>query len=282
MAAKAIDYEALGRSIGKSGATMRRWEKESPAKFELLLEDFNAALNNEHEDSNLEGTVIAAVTAKGGSGKSTFCDAFAFYLDDSVILNLDFKQPAEEINVAKTVDYHVRHNDPESEYYQLGIEETVAKMKARYRFVFLDTPSESHSEVDTVVRLADKIIFPFRVGRRSRAASMTALKTYFGVGTSHTPRKIDIFFIVNEWQTKERRDEAYRRFLEEFEKMEIEEGFELNAKIGALKFTDTIFTVEEEGVSLVDLAIKQPGSHKRALEKVLSVCGSIEKHFGLQ
>jgi MinD-like ATPase involved in chromosome partitioning or flagellar assembly len=266
----AVDYSGMAFFFNKSERTLRRWENEKPEIFNMMMEQYAA---QEAKESNNNSIVIATVSLKGGVGKSTISDAFGFYMDDSIILNLDLAQPASQVNACPTIDY-VDHIENKS------VEEIIQELSQKYRYVIIDTPGDPTAEVFEALKYASKLIIPMTVGKRTRQATESTLHTFFGEGTALTGA-YDVFFLFNAYTDKKKRDEAAALFKEAYEEFKPYAAVKLNPKLGALDASNAISTAEESGKSIFQMVQENRTAYATAAKKMTVLCNQIEEHFKL-
>ena len=266
-----IDYEGMGVYFNKSSRALRRWEKDKPEKFNLMLNEYT--MDNEIELDETVSDVIVVLSQKGGVGKSTIADALGYYLGDSVILNVDLSQNTKDINSCETVDYiDVMH--------KYDIEEMVKQLSKHYRQIIIDTPGDLTDEVKEALKLSKKIIIPMTIGKKTRVKTESTLETFFGDG-SESFGEYNIFFFFNAYINKKKREIATKKFLEMYNSMKFSSGIVIKPKLGSLDYSDAIFTAEEEGKSIFILADENKGAYKSILMKLNKLCSSIENHLEL-
>jgi len=266
----AIDYSEMASFFNKSERTLRRWETEKTEIFKMMLEEY---LAQKAKQTNSGGVIIATISLKGGVGKSTISDAFGFYIDDSVILNLDFAQPATQVNACPTIDY-IDHMEEKS------LAEIIEELSRKYRYVIIDTPGDPTAEVLEALKYATKIIIPMTVGKRTRQATEATLHTFFGEGTELLG-PYDVFFLFNAYTDKKKRDDAAALFKEAYEEFKPYAGVKLNPKLGALDASNAISTAEESGKSIFQMVKENKTAYATAAKKMTALCAQIEEHFKL-
>jgi len=265
-----INYEGMGIYFNKSPRALRRWEKDKPQKFELMLNEYNIQREIEFDE---QSEIIVALSQKGGVGKTTIADALGYYLGDSVILNVDLSQNTKDINSCVTVDYiNIMH--------KYKIKEIVKRLSKKYRYIIIDTPGDLTDEVKEALSLSKKIIIPMTIGKKTRVKTESTLETFFGEG-SESSGIYNIFFFFNAYINKKKREIATNKFLEMFSNMKFASGIEIKPKLGSLDYSDAIFTAEEEGKSIFALADENKGAYKSILIKMNKLCSSIENHLNL-
>ena len=265
-----INYEGMGVYYNKSPRALRRWEKDKPQKFELMLNEYNMQKEIEFDETN---KIVVVLSQKGGVGKTTIADALGYYLGDSVILNVDLSQNTKDINSCETVDYiDVMHKHK--------IKEIVKQLSKHYRHIIIDTPGDLTDEVKEALNLSNKIIIPMTIGKKTRVKTESTLETFFGEGSEFSG-VYNIFFFFNAYVNKKKRDIATNKFLEMFKSMKFASNIEIKPKLSSLDYSDAIFTAEEEGKSIFALADKNKVAYKSILIKINKLCSSIENHLEL-
>lgn len=271
----AIDYKAMSEYFLKSERTLRRWEEEKPEKFELMVQEFEKTIKKEYtNDQNNKSTIIAAVSLKGGVGKSTIASALANYIDDSVvILNLDLAQPASQVNSCDTVDF-VEYIEEHT------VNDVLQQLSKQYKYIIIDTPGDPTQEVFEALRHTTKLIVPMTVGKRTRQATESTLETFFG---DSTPLEgiYDVFFFLNAYTDKKKRDEAAQLFKDAYAAFKPSTSIKLRPKLGALDASNAIATSEETGKSIFQLVKENKLAYGMAAKKLVALCSQIEEHFGL-
>lgn len=268
-----IDFEKMAEYFNKSERTLRRWAESKEAKFEIMLEEFLAhnATNNNIIAEN--GTVIVTLSFKGGVGKSTISDAFGFYLDDTVILNLDLGQPAAKINACPTIDFiDVMH--------EKNVAELIEELLQSYRYIIVDTPGELNSDVLDILKVANKLIIPMTIAARSIEATKSTLMTFFGEG-SELEGKYDVYFFFNNCTDRQKRQEAITDFTKAFNEFKPKEGLEIRAKLGAFDSSNAISTAENTGKSIFQLDQENKTAYRTVTKKLTALCAQIENHLKL-
>ncbi|MGD9970136.1 MAG: ParA family protein [Sulfuricurvum sp.] len=271
----AVDYKGMSEYFLKSERTLRRWEIEKPEKFELMLAEYEKSTTcQDGQTDTLPATVMAAVSLKGGVGKSTIASALANYLDDSVvILNLDLAQSASQVNSCTTIDY-VDYIEEHS------VDEMIESLAKEYKFVIIDTPGDPTQEVFDALRHATKLIIPMTVGKRTRQATESTLETFFGEATPLNGL-YEVFFFLNAYTDKKKRDEAAVLFKEAYAAFKPSENIKIKPKLGALDASNAIATSEETGKSIFQLVQENKLAYGMAAKKLAALCSQIEEHFGL-
>ena len=143
-----IDFEGMGAYFNQSARTLRRWKNEKPTRFSVMLDEYDLYLAGQSGSNDAGAIVIAAVSLKGGVGKSTISDALGYYLGDAVIINLDLAQPAAAINACPTIDYMSRMDE-------ISIDDLIAEAAKKYRFIILDTPGDVTEEVNIALKVLE-------------------------------------------------------------------------------------------------------------------------------
>lgn len=268
-----IDFEKMAESFNKSERTLRRWAESKEAKFEVMLEEF--LMRNATNKDNIaeDGTVIVTLSFKGGVGKSTISDAFGYYLDDTVILNLDLGQPAAKINACPTVDFIDVMNEK-------SVAELIEELLQSYRYIIVDTPGELNSDVLDILRVANKLIIPMTIAARSIEATKSTLMTFFGEG-SELEGKYDVYFFFNNCTDRQKRQEAIEDFTKAFNEFKPKEGLELRAKLGAFDSSNAISTAENTGKSIFQLDQENKTAYRTVTKKLTALCAQIENHLKL-
>ena len=218
-----------------------------------------------------ESNIIVVANFKGGVGKSTTSDSLGYHLGDSVILNLDLSQPSAEINACYTVDY-INLID------KYSINEVVKSLSEKYKNIIIDTPGENTNEVYEAIKLANKIVIPMTIGKRSRVKTQKTLETFFGEGTELSG-DYKIYFFFNAYANKKKRDIAKEKFTEMYKEFKTDESVKIFSKLGTLDHSDAISTAEEEGKSIFALAKEKPNVYKSILSKMNILCTNIENHL---
>ncbi len=270
-----IDYDGMSQYMGKSTRTLRRWETEKPLKFEVLLDEYTKSLEETFAHDS-ESILILVANFKGGTGKSTLADALAYYLDDAVILNLDIAQRSKNTNATKTIDYV----DLLDNY---TVEQVIRDLKNKYKYVIIDTPGDSTDEVLEVAPLVKNIIIPMTLGKRSREATNLTLLTFFGEDPL-IKGDVKTYFIFNIYRNKAKRldsTEKFKKMLSNFVSNEKDPSVTLKPKLDGLDFSDAIYTAEEEGKSIFELAEENRAAYKSILGKMSSTCKKMETFFEL-
>lgn len=269
MSNEIIDYELMGQHFGKSSRTMRRIEQDNPGKFEIMAEKFKL------ETAEKRGTqIIAGISMKGGCGKSTIINALGSYLQESVVIfNLDLAQEAGDINSCPTLDYAKFIG-------QASVKEVMDELSLKYRYILIDTPGEISEEFLQIVDRVNHFIVPFNSGKRAREATVNTIDSYFGEGSflSGTYR---VYFLLNQYTGELRRDKAKEEFERAREKITLSDNIKIVARLGALKHSDAIFTMEEQGRSIDELSVENQLAYRVAQNNINKICMSIEEHFNL-
>ena len=269
-----IDFDAMGEYFNKSSRTLRRWEKERPEKFNIMLEEYlrESASTNNNEN---KGCIIGAFSIKGGVGKSTICDALGSFLDESVILNLDIGQRASEINACPTIDYSDIMNSGKT------IEMILNELSLKYRYIIVDTPGEITEEVVAVIPFIKHFIIPMTIGKRSRYGIESTIEGFFNNEDLSIDGNIKVMFLINAYKNLKKRDAAIVHFKTMYSQFKPANDIKLISKLSALDYSDAISSAEEAGESIVTLAQQNPGAYTKAMRKINAVCRTIEQHFEL-
>lgn len=271
-----IDYKGMSEYFLKSERTLRRWEEEKPEKFGLMVAEYEKTVGKKdnREEGKGNSTIIAAISLKGGVGKSTIASALANFLDDSVvILNLDLAQPASQINSCDTVDY-VEYIEEHS------VAEMLNELSKNYKYIIVDTPGDPTQEVFEALQHTTKLIVPMTVGKRTRQATESTLETFFGDSTPLSGA-FDVFFFFNAYNDKKKRDEAAQLFKDAYSAFKPSGTVKLRPKLGALDASNAIATSEETGKSIFQLVQENKLAYGMAAKKLAALCTQIEDHFGL-
>lgn len=270
-----IDYEKIAAYFSKSERTFRRWEKEKPSRFKMYVANYM----RENELSSENDCVIMMTAAfKGGVGKSTVADALGYYLDETIILNVDIAQSAKKINACPTIDY--------ADMYDIPISEVIDDLSSKYRYIIIDTPGDYTTETQNALPYVQKFIIPMNAGKRSRDAIETTLHTFFGEG-SILSGDIPVFFFFNQFTEKEKNKEeksayhAANQFKKMFSEFSPSENIKLSAKLSTLGNSLTVETAEERGMSIKQLAEENANAYRSASAKINGLCKSIETFFDL-
>ena len=265
-----IDFDEMGKYFTKSARTLRRWEKEKPQKFQIMLEEF---LRETEQPTVNNNNLIVVANFKGGVGKSTTSDALAYYLDDAVVFNIDITHSSKNTNAAPTVDY--------AKYMEkFTVTQMIEELHKKYRYVVVDTGGEATQEVIEVVKLTRNVIIPLTVGKRAREVTINTINTFFGKN-SDIQGEYKIFFLFNAYLNKKKRDTAYSKFSQAYKTIDKNSDIKLKSVIGTLDYSDAISTAEEEGKSIFELANENRAAYKSILGKITLLCRSIENHFNL-
>lgn len=268
-----IDFEKMAEYFNKSERTLRRWAENKEGKFEIMLEEFLAQNVASGHDKPEDGTVIVTLSFKGGVGKSTISDAFGYYLDDTVVLNLDLGQPAAKINACPTVDFiDVMH--------EKNVIELIEELLQSYRYIIVDTPGELNTDVLDVLRVANKLIIPMTIAARSIEATKSTLMTFFGEG-SELEGKYDVYFFFNNCTDRQKRKEAIDEFTKAYSDFKPKAGLELSAKLGAFDSSNAISTAENTGKSIFQLDQENKTAYRTVTKKLTALCAQIENHLKL-
>lgn len=270
-----IDYKGMSEYFLKSERTLRRWEEEKPEKFSLMVNEYEKTTKKDFSANSInDTTVIAAISLKGGVGKSTIASALANYIDDSVvILNLDLAQSASQVNSCDTLDY--------IEYIEkYTINEILVELGKKYKYIIIDTPGDPTQEVFEALQHTNKLIVPMTVGKRTRQATESTLETFFGDSTP-LEGTYDVFFFLNAYTDKKKRDEAAQLFKEAYSAFKPSASINLRPKLGALDASNAIATSEETGKSIFQLVQENKLAYGSAAKKLVALCSQIEEHFGL-
>lgn len=273
------DYVEMAKYFGTSEKSLKRWEKEKPAKFDFMKEEFMEQLNRTQEE-NINSKIIIVMSHKGGVGKSTVSDAFAAYLGDSVVFNLDISQPSKHVNSTDTVDY-IELMD------KISIMDILKKLSTQYKYIIVDTPGEIMPEVQEIIKissslgLGSNIIMPMTIGKRSRVDTINTLEAYFENG-SDLQGKFNIYFLFNIVVNKKKRKVSAENFLNAFNNFKADKNVEIIPKLGSFDYSDAIVTAEEEGKSIFTLATENRAAYSSVLGKISGLCSNIEEHFQLQ
>lgn len=268
-----IDFANMADYFNKSERTLRRWAEEKEGKFEIMLEEYQAYINKDLKQHAKEGTIIVSLSFKGGVGKSTISDAFGFYLDDTVIFNLDIGQPAAKINACPTVDFvDVMH--------EKSAVELIQELSQKYRYIIVDTPGELNADVLDVLRIANKLIIPMTIAKRSIEATKSTLMTFFGEG-SDLEGKYDVYFFFNNCTDRNKRAEAIDDFKNAYSSFKPKIGLELRPKLGAFDSSNAISTAENSGKSIFQLDQENKTAYKTVTKKLTALCAQIEDHLRL-
>lgn len=266
--------EEIAAFANKSARTLRRWMDEKPSKFRIYYDNYMEELNKLDAPDHEKATIIVAASLKGGVGKSTFSDALGYYLDDSIVINLDLAQSAAEVNACKTIDY-VDVMDEES------IDDLITRVAQEYRYVIIDTPGEVNGVVSQALHRASKLIIPMTVGKRARKATETTLHAFFGEDTPLSGRDYDVFFIFNMFTKAGKRDEAAELFKAAYTEFKPHAKVNIRPFLGALDASNAFSTAEEAGKSIFQLVQENRAAYEVAAKKLTAVCQLMEKHFNL-
>lgn len=266
-----FDYDGMGTFYKKSGRSMRRTEENHPVKFGIMKDEYLASLQSDSSET----IIMAAVSFKGGVGKSTISNALGSYLEgDAVVLNLDYVQRAEESNACDTVDY-IDYNE------EMSVGELIDELSKRYKFIILDTPGDiSSPTVTEILHRVDRFIIPLTTGKRARQATESSLDVLFGPDAM-LKGKIRVFFLLNMYKLNSKRDQAVKHFTSLLHNMEFSEEIEITPKLVGLKYSEAIDRMEEEAQSVGTLAASNKGAYGPARKTLDSVCMKIEEFFEL-
>ncbi|MDD5407151.1 MAG: hypothetical protein PHE73_09460, partial [Sulfurovaceae bacterium] len=244
-------------------------------KFDIMLNEYLIYFGTVTEPplQGCSSIVIASLSLKGGVGKSTISDIFGYYLDDTVILNIDIAQPASKVNSCITIDYVDYMNEK-------SVEELINELSSQYRYIIIDTPGDPTKEVLETLRLATKLIIPMTIGKRTRVTTEATLETFFGEDTV-LRGNYDVFFFFNAYTDRKKRDEAAKYFNETYDTFKSSSEIQLRPKLGALDASNAIYTSEQSGKSIFELVTENALAYGPAAKKINSLCAQIEEHFGL-
>lgn len=270
---KNIDFSGMASYFNKSERTLRRWADEKEGKFAIMLQEYLEHLNENQNLNNEGSTIIVTLSFKGGVGKSTISDALGFYLDDTVILNLDLGQPAAKINACPTIDYV-------DLMYEKNVNEVISELSNKYRYIIIDTPGELNADVLEVLKISRKLIIPMTIASRSLEATKSTLLTFFGDG-SELEGKYDVYFFFNNCTDRQKRAEAIEDFKKAYGEFKPKDGLELRAKLGAFDSSNAISTAENTGKSIFQLDQENKTAYKTVTKKITALCAQMEDHLGL-
>ena len=279
---KKIDYEGMGDYFCISSITLRRYEKNDPSKFRIMLFDYEQSLKRDDDKTEENDTIDFSANAvlmlnfKGGVGKSTLANIFGEYLGDAVILNTDIAQNSSEINSCPTVDY--------DEFAELGvsISGTIKNLRSKYNYVIVDTASGASEFLGESVDTIKNIIVPLTIGSRSRETTLTMLEVMFG-SQSNRSGDYKIFFVVNMLKAKSKneklnkhRDQSLTKLYDELMGFKANENVSLTMEIGTLDKSDAIATSENTGKSIFNMYKQNRDAYKSIASKAKSLCSKIE------
>lgn len=268
-----VDFEGLSKYSCKSVRQLRRTENDNPVKFEIMVNEYERHLSEKIKTGSERENVILASILKGGTGKSTAADFLAYYLGNTLIINIDFTQAAEEINSCDTIEYIDYIED-------YSLTELVDLKLKEYDYIIIDTPSDNTQELHEAYSIVNKIIMPMTIGKRSREGAHSTLTTFFGKGTD-LKGNFKIFFMFNAYTNKAKRKEAIANFVKMYNSLEFDENIKIKSKLGALDYSDTIYTAEERGAAVMSLIEENRGAYQKAALKISEICSQIEKHLEL-
>ena len=173
--------------------------------------------------------IILIASVKGGVGKSTIANILCNKLENSVVLNLDPYQDAEDLNSARTINILPHTNIP-----------NIIK-KLDEEFIILD----SRSVVDERLRSLeiDLFVFMSRVGYRSlKTTADSAVSLCMYNWASH------VLFLVNEVRNQKEIDNASGILSQVLEDLNSE-----NISFTSFAYSGAIKTLENRKVSIVNL-----------------------------
>ena len=280
MELKDIDFEALALHTNKSARTLSRWIETKPVKLKILYESYL----RDTEDKKVayeKSHVILVGSLKGGTGKSTLADSFAYYLDDSVILNIDIAQSAKDFNASPTLDY--------VDHFGKSLSDIIDELSKTYMYIIIDTPGDYTELTEEAIPLADKFIIPMTSGGRSRGATETTLNAFFGEESS-LKGNIKAYFMFNRFVDKKKKNKndsensptlAVRKFKEIFSSFVPNDNIDMQANLGFFGNSLAIETAEEKKMSLIQLKKENPGAYKSAADQMSALCKKIEIFFEL-
>ena len=163
----------LGEFIGKSEATIRNIKKNELEVYEQIVKQYEMNLKEKEKMSKKK--IIACINGKGGVGKSSILNILAPKVPNSVILNIDFTQSADEINSSDTVDFAKLAEDH-------TIKEVIETAFEEYDYIFIDTPGDVSGELMDIIGQVDYFIMPFTPGKRTMDTTLETYSTLFAEG----------------------------------------------------------------------------------------------------
>jgi MinD-like ATPase involved in chromosome partitioning or flagellar assembly len=193
--------------------------------------------------------IIPLINFKGGTGKSTVCAMCQEGTSDSIVLNIDLAQYAEEINYGAAIDL----SDILSNESEKTVVSTIDELLSEYQTVFIDTPGEQTEEVVEMLEYfkdeIKTIIIPVLAGRRSIDATISTI--FFLYQEKLIKKGTKIIFIINRYNKESVAEDAEKNIKEKLEKNNLKNEFKFF--FTKLKNSDTIITMEDTGCSIEEL-----------------------------
>ena len=185
-----------------------------------------------HHKGNRMSKVILITSFKGGVGKSTISNNMGDKLPNSIVLNLDMYQDAEDVNTCETVN--------------ISTEDNLTPFIDKYsdkEYIIIDAGGFDDRrlyEIDI-----DLFIFPLGSGYRSVKSTVDSVKTIYEKYQGKEPKTI---FVVNEYHD----DKEYETTVELMS--EILQGSDIPlgevVEVLGIKFSKAIATSENKKESL--------------------------------
>lgn len=255
MTKKYSNYK-LGEFIGKSEATIRNIKKNESDLYEQLVKQYEINLMEKEKMSKKK--MIACINGKGGVGKSSILNILAPKVLNSVILNIDFTQSADEINSSDTVDFAKLAEDH-------TIKEVIETAFDEYDYIFIDTPGDVSGELMDIIEQIDYFIMPFTPGKRTMDTTIETYNTLFAEGFIEGKHKICM--ILNNFVSDDEKDTELKKMESEIKKVVLPNNLEMKIHYTSLKHTQVMKTIENQQTSIDNLSVKNKIAYKTAQKR---------------
>lgn len=229
----------------------------------------------------MRGKVIPVLGFKGGVGKSTICNMAQSRIENSISLNIDIAQEAEEINYGDTIDLaKIFESDFTPEEIDAGgcTEKIISILQDDFKYVFLDMPGELTDEMIEALSLKQKdidtIIVPITSGKRSEKTTLEMISTLYN---NELIKNQKIIFIVNIYHTDEEYEKVKENILEYFKINNLEKN--LKIFFSKLKYSKAIKTMEDERASIEKLKASNYIAYKTFEARVDAMITDIQTYI---
>ncbi|MDD2267698.1 hypothetical protein [Sulfuricurvum sp.] len=237
--------------------------------------EFVSNCNNLKSKNDFLTNVIAIVSTKGGTGKSTIASILHSYFEDDlsnvVLLNLDIKQFAynnDNFSIVNYLDYMDTHT----------IREMIVELSINYNFVIIDTPSNNISQLFDILSIVQNLIIPISVGNRSLLCIESMIDTLFGEGSTLSGF-YNILFMFNNYINCNILNKSIQKLIIHQSDFFPISKIKLNSIITSIESMNIIYESENLNKSIFQVFNKNKSSYSYEIIVLIEFCKMVDEYF---